>query len=182
MLELYLCHFLIKGLNSSQQLRTQEDNNSSRFQEVVLITVVLGTCQWTFRLQITLFCLGEHSADLQKILQMDITSDYWKPRWKSKLSSTNKCRKVIWGNKINSIISFAYIFLLIVKILVEQTYRDTFIIIIIRKSVHVVNIDNMYLIQNLFWSLSKLIQRIYKASVRRNLKKLFKQQNHWNNK
>jgi hypothetical protein len=165
--------FLIKGLNSSQQLRTQEDNNSSRFQEVVLITVVLGTCQWTFRLQITLFCLGEHSAALQMILQMDITSDYWKSRWKSQLSSTNKCSKVFWGNKMNATmlsVCYLYIFHLIVNILVILTYRDVFIIII-RKSVLIVNIDNMFLNQNLFRSLSNVIQRIYKASVRRNLEK-----------
>jgi hypothetical protein len=49
-----------------------------------------------------------------------------------------------------------------------------------RKTVHIVNIDNMYLNQNLFGSLSNVIQRIYKPSVRRNLEKYFK--NQWNNK
>jgi flagellar biosynthesis protein FliR len=67
-------------------------------------------------------------------------------------------------------VCYLYIFHLIVNILVILTYRDVFIIII-RKSVLIVNIDNMFLNQNLFRSLSNVIQRIYKASVRRNLEK-----------
>ena len=67
---------------------------------------------------------------------------------------------------------YLYIYHLIVNVLVVITYNVVIIIIIImRKTVHIVNIDNMYLNQNLFGSLSNVIQRIYKASVRRNLEK-----------